>query len=80
MDHEPPKGLVSIGGTPARARPLFRDPVCEMLVDPGSAAGSHAHNGVTYYFCNVRCLERFRAEPERFLSPAPAQTAAAPGA
>ena len=80
MDREPSKGLVSIGGSPAPARPLFRDPVCGMLVDPGSAAGSHAHNGVTYYFCNVRCLERFRAEPERFLSPAPAQTAAAPGA
>ncbi|MCL6545944.1 MAG: cadmium-translocating P-type ATPase [Bryobacteraceae bacterium] len=80
MDREPPKGLVSIGGTPAPAQPVFRDPVCGMLVDPDSAAGSHTYKGVTYYFCNVRCLERFRAEPERFLSPAPVQTAAPPGA
>jgi Cu+-exporting ATPase len=26
-----------------------------------------AHDGVTYVFCNPRCLERFRAEPGRFL-------------
>ncbi|MEY2934068.1 MAG: copper-translocating P-type ATPase, partial [Pseudomonadota bacterium] len=25
------------------------------------------HEGVTYYFCNPKCRERFRAEPERFL-------------
>lgn len=51
-----------------------------MLVDPDSAAGRHTHNGVTYYFCNVRCLERFRNAPESFLSPAPARPSAPQGA
>jgi Cu+-exporting ATPase len=46
------------------------DPVCGMTVTP-PAAGSHAHQGTTYYFCNPSCLQRFKAEPERFLNKAP---------
>jgi P-type Cu+ transporter len=45
------------------------DPVCGMTVVPEKAAGSHDHNGTRYYFCGVRCLDRFKAEPERFLEP-----------
>src|SRR5690348_6776623 len=33
------------------------DPVCGMTVDPASAAGSHVHDGTTYYFCSKHCLE-----------------------
>ncbi len=47
------------------------DPVCGMTVDPATArGGSHVHAGTTYWFCNPRCNERFRAEPERYLAPA----------
>ena len=45
-----------------------RDPVCGMTVNPAKAAGQHAHAGHTYYFCGKSCLEKFRAEPERFLT------------
>ncbi|MHC4480305.1 MAG: heavy metal translocating P-type ATPase [Planctomycetota bacterium] len=38
-----------------------------MTVEPDQAAGSSQHQGRTYYFCNVRCKERFEAEPEKFL-------------
>jgi Cu+-exporting ATPase len=55
------------------------DPVCGMRVDPKTAAGRHAYRGETYYFCNPHCLERFRANPEEYLRPAPAPPAAAPG-
>ncbi len=48
-----------------------RDPVCGMMVDPASAVGKHEHRGKTYYFCNPRCLEKFRAEPEKYLAPSP---------
>jgi Cu+-exporting ATPase len=48
---------------------FVRDPVCGMTVDPRKAAGSFEYNGQTYYFCNPGCLEKFRAEPERFLTP-----------
>jgi Cu+-exporting ATPase len=45
-----------------------RDPVCGMTVDPGRTPHHHRHDGVTYHFCGARCLERFRAEPGRFLA------------
>jgi len=46
-----------------------KDPVCGMMVDPAAARGGSAeHAGKTYYFCNPRCAERFRAEPAKYLS------------
>jgi Cu+-exporting ATPase len=45
----------------------FKDPVCGMDVAPGTAAGSTDFHGSTYYFCSRHCLERFRADPDRFL-------------
>jgi len=47
-----------------------KDPVCGMMVDPATARGGSAeHAGKSYYFCNPRCAERFRAEPAKYLSP-----------
>ena len=40
-----------------------------MTVDPRTAAGSHVHGGRTYWFCAPSCLERFRADPDRYLAP-----------
>ncbi|MGH9555239.1 MAG: heavy metal translocating P-type ATPase [Terriglobales bacterium] len=49
------------------------DPVCGMTVDPAHARGTVEHAGKTYYFCSPHCVEKFRAEPERFLNaPRPA--------
>lgn len=42
-----------------------------MTVDPARAAGSFDYNGRTYFFCNPRCLEKFRAEPEKYLARSP---------
>jgi P-type Cu+ transporter len=53
------------------------DPVCGMSVDPANAAGSAGCQGRTYYFCGRSCLERFRADPARFVEP-PQQPAASP--
>jgi Cu+-exporting ATPase len=47
------------------------DPVCGMTVNPATAAGSHEHDGKTYYFCSEHCLRKFRANPEAVLNPAP---------
>lgn len=46
-----------------------KDPVCGMQFPPGKAAGKLEHEGRTYYFCNPGCLEKFRADPERYLQP-----------
>lgn len=48
------------------------DPVCGMTVQPEKAAGSHVHEGKTYYFCSQGCLAKFRDDPSRYLTP-PAQ-------
>jgi len=47
------------------------DPVCGMEIEPEDAAGWHDHQGQRYYFCNPSCLENFRAEPDKYLSPKP---------
>ena len=52
------------------------DPVCGMTIEEADAVGTHQHDGVTYYFCNPSCLERFTADPKPFLEPA--STAAPP--
>jgi len=45
------------------------DPVCGMTVEPATARFRHEHAGRTYWFCCRRCMERFAAEPDRFLAP-----------
>jgi len=50
------------------SEPLAKDPVCGMTVDPRKATDSFDYNGQTYYFCSTSCLEKFRAELERFLN------------
>src|SRR5258705_4026535 len=47
------------------------DPVCGMTIDPADAAGHADYKGATYYFCAESCLERFKADPERYLRPEP---------
>ena len=46
-----------------------KDPVCNMTVEPEKAAGETTYKEITYYFCNLRCLEKFEADPERYLHP-----------
>lgn len=47
-----------------------KDPVCGMTVDISTAKHRHVHNGTEYYFCNPRCLDKFRANPNQYLAPA----------
>ncbi|MBI2839970.1 MAG: cadmium-translocating P-type ATPase [Acidobacteria bacterium] len=64
--------LVAIGMAPARPRAMHKDPVCGMAVTQGSEAGTHEHDGTMYYFCSKRCIDRFAADPGRYLQPLPA--------
>src|SRR5271156_3200189 len=74
----------------AQAHPL-RDPVCGMKVNPEKNAGSWEFKGETHSFCSRGCLEKFKANPEKYLatsespgapmaSPAAAQQPSAPPA
>ena len=46
---------------------LAKDPVCGMIVDPRTARFKHEHGGRTYYFCAQGCLNRFAADPAKYL-------------
>jgi P-type Cu+ transporter len=55
------------------------DPVCGMTVDRRSAKYKTAWNGQDFFFCGLRCLDKFQAEPSRYLaSAAPAARTSAP--
>jgi Cu+-exporting ATPase len=45
-----------------------KDPVCGMTVDLVSAEHRHDHGGKAYAFCSARCLDRFKSDPERYLT------------
>ncbi len=40
-----------------------------MMVDPAKAPGHLEHDGHSYSFCNLNCMLKFRASPERYLHP-----------
>jgi Cu+-exporting ATPase len=45
------------------------DIVCGMHVDPARAAGRTDYDGKAYYFCSKGCLQRFQADPRKYLDP-----------
>ena len=48
-----------------------KDPVCGMEVDVATAKHRHSHQGQDYFFCSLRCLEKFRSDPGQYLVPEP---------
>jgi Cu+-exporting ATPase len=55
----------------------LKDPVCGMTVAEGRGHRAE-HAGRTFGFCSARCLEKFRASPEQYASPAAAREPAPP--
>ncbi len=43
------------------------DPVCGMSVKRNKAGGTIEYEGREYIFCSSKCLEKFRAEPDRYI-------------
>ncbi len=66
---------------PAADPDIAIDPVCGMKVKIEGAKNTTVHEGQTYYFCNPKCLQKFAAEPARYLKPeeAPPAPPVAPG-
>lgn len=46
---------------------VAKDPVCGMSVDPATAAATREYGGVTYYFCNPGCADKFARNPAAYL-------------
>jgi Cu+-exporting ATPase len=59
------EAVVQIGATCK----IERDPVCGMSVDPAKAASSVEHDRKLYHFCCKGCAEKFKADPQKYLSP-----------
>src|SRR5579872_2094229 len=61
-------GLVVLGGPakPAASPAVERDPVCGMNVNPATAKFTHEQAGKKYYFCCGGCLEKFKADPDKY--------------
>ena len=62
-----PRGMLCRVDANTKEATVHTDPVCGMEVTPETAAAAWEHDGTTYYFCSVGCMERFREDPERFL-------------
>ena len=55
------------------------DPVCGMKVNPQAPkGGTYEYEDRTYFFCNPKCREKFRAEPQKYLEPKAEEPPAAP--
>jgi len=65
---------------PAQPPGTAKDPVCGMNVTMATAKHRLSHDGQEYYFCNPRCLDKFRSNPGQYLKPQPAPAPVQPGA
>ncbi len=45
-----------------------KDPVCGMTVEPKKSELKIEHAGETYYFCSGSCKNKFKADPDKYLS------------
>jgi len=45
-----------------------KDPVCGMEIDPKQAAASENYKGKTYHFCSADCHDKFKADPDKYVS------------
>ena len=45
---------------------IFVDPVCQMRVEPATAAAMISSGGRKLWFCSAACLEKYRARPDAY--------------
>ncbi len=57
---------------------MVKDLVCDMDVDPDSAAAQSDYQGTTYYFCAVGCKTDFDADPQKYVGDGEASDAGQP--
>ena len=58
---------------------LERDPVCGMNVNAATAKHIYNHGGKNYHFCCAGCVEKFKADPAKYLEPARSSGLVMPG-
>jgi Cu+-exporting ATPase len=66
--------------TPRSEEGTVLDPICDMTVEPASAAGKFDYDGATFYFCSVHCQKLFQTDPAKYLAAAKARQSSKPSA
>lgn len=46
---------------------MAKDPVCGMSVDEKTSKFKFEYMGKNYYFCSAVCMEKFKANPHKFV-------------
>ncbi|MGO9147249.1 MAG: heavy metal translocating P-type ATPase [Desulfomonilia bacterium] len=54
--------------SPASGQLEFIDPVCMMSTTDKDAYIPYEYKGSTYYFCNPKCLEKFKNDPQTYIA------------
>ncbi|MFZ1888269.1 MAG: heavy metal translocating P-type ATPase [Candidatus Binataceae bacterium] len=74
MDHSHHGSHPHAGPAGAAAVPpaVGIDPVCGMEVDTAATDRVIVHEGISYHFCSDKCVARFKANPQEFVSEAAA--------
>jgi Cu+-exporting ATPase len=44
-----------------------KDPVCGMVIDPAKAAAKTEYKGEIFHFCNLKCEQKFLADPQMYI-------------
>ena len=47
----------------------IHDPVCGMKIEPEKASETITVDGQPYYFCSAKCADKFRVDPQHYISP-----------
>ena len=56
------------GCSPQSVQEIYVDPVCMMRTDDKDAYIPYEYKGKPYYFCNPKCLEKFKHDPDKYLA------------
>jgi Cu+-exporting ATPase len=54
----------------SKAATLVKDPVCGMDVNPATSKHKVDHAGRSHFFCCAGCAEKFKSNPDKYLTPA----------
>jgi Cu+-exporting ATPase len=71
-------GIKATGLATIQPAASVTDPVCGMKVNPSRAKYQFEYQGQKYFFCSPGCLEKFKAQPARYLETKQTRAAAYP--
>src|SRR5580704_1903786 len=70
MDHAQHAHSGHAGHHHGHDKPVMRDPVCGMTVNPETSKHRFEYRGETWHFCCARCCTKFAADPVKYLEKA----------